>query len=74
MLEIEINSYIENYKARHKIMLSKTYKTCPKWNILIFLWEKSADVPETPICLFIPSGNMAMSKPDVQKQFPHLLK
>lgn len=55
-------------------MLSKTYKTCPKWNILIFLWEKSADVPETPICLFIPSGNMAMSKPDVQKQFPHLLK
>lgn len=38
------------------------------------LGKKSAEVPETPICLFIPSGNMAMSKPDVQKQFPHLLK
>lgn len=27
-LEIEINIYIENYEARHKYMLSETYKTC----------------------------------------------
>ena len=29
-LEIEINIYIENYEARHKYMLSETYKTCLK--------------------------------------------